>query len=69
MYDVTGGKVLHTFIILNWYTLYNYQETFYNYYSKDEKQNDISLLSVLTIAIIQINYMSYFRSILMFVYD
>ena len=69
MYDVTGGKVSHTFIILNWYTLYNYLETFYNYYSKDEKQNDISLLSVLTIAIIQINYMSYFRSILMFVYD
>ena len=63
MYDVTGGKVSHTFIILNWYTLYNYLETFYNYHSKDEKQEDISLFSVLTIAIIQINFISFFGSI------
>ena len=53
--DVTSGKVSHTFIILNWNTLYNYLETFYNYYSKDKKQNDISLFSVITTVIIQIN--------------
>ena len=59
-YDVTGGKVSHTFIILNWNTLYVqlHLETFYNYYAKDEKQNGICKFSLIT-AIIQINYIHF----------